>query len=135
MKCETKNPFPGLPLDKSRFSGKFYYMFFDWASQIMVQGGVPMKRAALLFFTAFVLLALAGAVLAAEMTGEVTAVDAVKGSLTLTSGAVEAGFDCEAVSLIKDVKVGDRVTVQYKEQGGKKIATKVTPMKKKAPGY
>jgi hypothetical protein len=101
----------------------------------MINGGVPMKRATLLFFITLVLLALAGAVLAAEMTGEVTAVDAVKGSLTLTSGSVEAGFDCEAVSLIKDVKVGDHVTVQYKEQGGKKIATKVTPMKKKAPGY
>jgi hypothetical protein len=36
--------------------------------------------------------------------------------------------------LIKDVKVGDQVTVQYKEEGGKKIATKVTPMKKRSTG-
>jgi len=33
------------------------------------------------------------------------------------------------------VKVGDKVTVQYKEAGGKKTATKVMPMKKKAGGY
>ncbi len=52
----------------------------------------------------------------------------------MKSGTVEAGFDCETGSLIKDVKVGYHVTVVYKEEGGKKIATKVTPMmKKKAP--
>jgi len=92
-----------------------------------------MKRAASLFLIVFVLLAFVGVALAAEMSGEVTAVDAAKGSLALKSGTVTAGFDCETGSLIKDVKVGDQVTVQYKEEGGKKIATKVTPMKKKAP--
>ncbi len=92
-----------------------------------------MKRAASLFLIVFVLLAFVGVALAAEMSGEVTAVDAAKGTLTLKSGMVEAGFDCEAGSLIKDVRVGDQVTVQYKEEGGKKMATKVTPMKKKAP--
>jgi opacity protein-like surface antigen len=93
-----------------------------------------MKRATSLFLIVFVLLAFAGVALAADMSGEVTAVNAAKGTLTLKSGTVEAGFDCETGSLIKDVKVGDKVTVQYKEEGGKKIATKVTPMKKAPVG-
>ena len=94
-----------------------------------------MKRATSLFFIVFVLLALVGAALAAEMSGEVTAVDAAKGTLTLKSGTIAAAFDCETGSVVKDVKVGDKVTVEYKEQGGKKTATKVSPMKKKAGGY
>ncbi len=89
-----------------------------------------MKRATIVLLVGFVLLVFAGAALAKEMSGEVTAVDAAKGTLVLKSGAVEAGFDCETGSLIKDVKVGDKVTVEYKEQGGKKIVTKVSPMKK-----
>jgi hypothetical protein len=92
-----------------------------------------MKQATSLFFIVFVLLTFVGVAVAADLSGEVTAVNAAKGTLTLKSGTVEAGFDCETGSLIKDVKVGDQVTVQYKEEGGKKIATKVTPMKKKAP--
>lgn len=92
-----------------------------------------MKQATSLFLIVFVLLTFVGVALAADLSGEVTAVNAAKGTLTLKSGTVEAGFDCETGSLIKDVKVGDHVTVQYKEEGGKKIATKVTPMKKKAP--
>ena len=92
-----------------------------------------MKQATSLFLIVFVLLTFVGVALAAELSGEVTAVNAAKGTLTLKSGTVEAGFDCETGSLIKDVKMGDQVTVQYKEEGGKKIATKVTPMKKKAP--
>ncbi len=93
-----------------------------------------MKRAISLFIIIFVLLTFVGVVLAAEMSGEVTAVDSAKGILTLKSGTVEAGFDCEVGSLIKDVKVGDQVTVQYKEEGGKKLATKVIMKKKKAAG-
>ena len=84
-----------------------------------------------LFLIVIVLLTFVGAALAAEMSGEVIAVDSAKGSLTLKSGTVEVGYDCEVGSLIKDVKVGDQVTVQYKEEGGKKKATQVTPMKKK----
>jgi Cu/Ag efflux protein CusF len=89
-----------------------------------------MKRAASVVLIAFILLSFAGAALAGEMSGEVVAVDAAKGALALKSGSVTAGFDCEKGSLIKEVKVGDKVTVQYKEEGGKKIATKVTPVKK-----
>jgi len=90
-----------------------------------------MKRSMSLFLIVIVLLTFVGAALAAEMSGEVIAVDSAKGSLTLKSGTVEVGYDCEVGSLIKDVKVGDQVTVQYKEEGGKKKATQVTPMKKK----
>jgi hypothetical protein len=95
-------------------------------------GGGTMKVATSLVLVVFVLFTFVGLALALEMSGEVTAVDAAKGTLSLKSGAVDAGFDCEAGSLIKDVKVGDKVAVEYKEEGGKKKATKVTPMKKKA---
>jgi PDZ domain-containing secreted protein len=105
------------------------------ALKISINGGAKMKRAISLCLIVFVLLTFVGVALAAEMSGEVTAVDAAKGSLTLKSGTVEVGYDCEVGSLVKDVKVGDQVTVKYKEEGGKKIATQVTPitpMKKKA---
>jgi hypothetical protein len=98
-----------------------------------------MKALRLLFLTVFVLFVVAGVALAVEkeMSGEVTAVDVAKGTLTLKSGTVEAGFDCETGSLIKDVKVGDKITVQYKEEGGKKKAIKLwpTPTQKKSGGY
>lgn len=95
-----------------------------------------MKAATSFLIIAFVMLTFVGMAVAKEMTmsGEVIAVDAAKGTLTLKSGKVEAPFDCETGSLIKDVKVGNNVTVTYKEQGGKKIVTRVTPMKKKATG-
>ena len=96
-----------------------------------------MKRATIVLLIGFIIVVFAGLALAAEMSGEVTAVDAAKGTLTLKSGTVEAAFDCETGSLIKDVKAGDKVTVEYKEAGGKKIVTKIAPMmmKKKAGGY
>jgi hypothetical protein len=93
-----------------------------------------MKAAMSFFMIAFVLLTFIGVAVAGEMSGKVIAVDTTKGTLTLKSGTVDAGFDCESGSLIKDVKVGDKVTVEYKEAGGKKIVTKVTPMKKKPAG-
>jgi hypothetical protein len=92
-----------------------------------------MKRASIVLLVGFVLLALAGAAFAIEMSGEVTAVDAGKGTLSLKSGTLVSGYDCETGSLLKDVKVGDKVTVDYKEEGGKKVVTKVSPMKKKPP--
>jgi len=91
------------------------------------------KHATVFFLIAFVLLAFVGVAVAAEMSGEVTAVDAAKGTLMLKTGSVEAAVDCETGSILSGVKVGDKVTVQYKEEKGKKMATKVTPMKKKAP--
>ncbi len=94
-----------------------------------------MRRATIVLLIGVLILAFAGPAVAAEMSGQVIAVDAAKGTLVLKSGSVEAGFDCEKGSLIKDVKVGEKVTVEYKEQGGKKIATKVKPMRAKVPGY
>lgn len=91
------------------------------------------KQVPVFFLIVFVLLAFVGVALAAELSGEVTAVDAAKGVLKLKTGSVEAAVDCETGSIIKDVKVGDKVTVEYKEENGKKKAVKVTPMKKKAP--
>jgi len=88
-----------------------------------------MKRLSIVLLVGFVLLALAGAAFAMEMSGEVTAVDAAKGTLSLKSGNLVAGYDCETGSLLKDVKVGNKVTVVYKEEGGKKVVTKVSKIK------
>jgi hypothetical protein len=99
-----------------------------------MKGGGHMKAAMSFLMIAFVLLTFTGVAVAKEMSGEVIAVDTTKSILTLKSGTVEAGFDCETGSLIKDVKVGDQVTVEYKKVGDKNIATKVTPKKKKAAG-
>jgi len=92
-----------------------------------------MKRASIVLLVGFILLALAGAAFAVEMSGEVTAVDAGKGTLSLKSGNLVSGYDCEIGSLLKAVKVGDTVTVDYKNEGGKKVVTKISPMKKKPP--
>jgi len=91
-----------------------------------------MKVATSFVLVVFVLFTFVGVALALEISGEVTAVDAAKGTLSLKSEKIETGFDCETGSLIKDVKVGDKVTVEYKEEGGKKKATKVTQKKPKA---
>ncbi len=90
-----------------------------------------MRRAVSVLMVVFLVLGVAGAVFAAEMSGEVKAVDMGKGMLKLSSGTMEAAFDCETGSILKDVKVGDKVTVEYNEKGGKKMATKVSPMKAK----
>jgi hypothetical protein len=90
-----------------------------------------MKGARIVILIAVVLLAFVGAAFASEMSGTVTAVNTDKATITLKSQTIEAGFDCETGSLIKGVKVGDQVMVEYKEEGGKKKATKVTPMKPK----
>ena len=89
-----------------------------------------MKSAGSVILITFVLLTFVGAARAAEMFGEVVAVDSTKDTLTLKNGAVTAVFDGEAGSVIKELKTGDKVTVQYKEVGGKKVATKVAPLKK-----
>ncbi len=101
-----------------------------------------MKKGMWLILVVAALLTVVGIAIAAEMSGQVTAVDAAKGTLTLKSGSVTAGFDCEKGSMLKDVKVGDNVMVQYTEHAGKKKATSVTkaagaaPAKKSAaPGY
>lgn len=91
-----------------------------------------MKGSTLVFLVVVILLTFVGAAFASEMSGTVTAVDAGKGSLTLKSQTFETSFDCETGSISKGVKVGDQVTVEYKEVGGKKKATKVTPKKPKA---
>jgi hypothetical protein len=95
-----------------------------------------MKRASIVLLILFVLLALASVALAMEMSGEVTAVDAGKGTISLKTGTLVSGYDCETGSLLKDVKVGDKVTVDYKEEMGKKVVTKISPLKQKpSMGY
>ena len=60
-----------------------------------MKGGGHMKAAMSFFMIAFVLLTFIGVAVAGEMSGEVIAVDTAKGTLTLKSGKVDAGFDCE----------------------------------------
>ena len=93
-----------------------------------------MKTATSYLLIVFVLFTFTGLAVAREMSGEVTAVDAMKGIFTLKSGTVEADFDCERGDLIKDVNVGDYVTVQYREDGVRKKAIRVTPAKMKPAG-
>jgi hypothetical protein len=99
-----------------------------------MKGGGHMKTIMAFLVSAFVLLTFIGVGVAEEMSGEVIAVDTMKSTLTLKSGTVEAGFDCEEGSLIKNVKVGDHVTVEYKVENGRKIAKEVTPEKRKPAG-
>jgi hypothetical protein len=92
------------------------------------------KRVVILILGAVVLLVVASAAFALEMSGTVSAMDTGKGTMTIKNEKVDVGFDCEIGSLMKDVKVGDNVVVEYKEVDGKKKATKITPMNmKKAP--
>lgn len=90
-----------------------------------------MKVAKSVLVIAVVLLAFVGVAAAAEMSGVVTAVDGAKNTISIKNQTVDVSYDCEEGSLLKGVKVGDEVTVQYKESGGKKIVTKITPMMKK----
>jgi len=90
-----------------------------------------MKGARIVILIAVVLIVFVGSAFASEMSGTVTAVNVEKATLTLKNQTIEAGFDCETGSIIKGVKVGDQVMVEYNEEGGKKKATKVTPMKPK----
>ena len=84
----------------------------------------------------FVLLSFAGVAVAREMSGEITAVDTTNCIFTIKSGTGAADFHCERGDLIKDVKVGDYVTVEYRQDGVKKIAITVSPAKKKpSVGY
>lgn len=98
-----------------------------------------MKRYAVILVLVVACLAAAGAVYAAEMSGTVTAMDTAKNTITVKGDKMEAGFDCETGTLMKGVKVGDMVTVEYTEAGKMKKATKISPMqhsmpaKKKAP--
>ena len=89
------------------------------------------KRGVILVLVAVILLVVVGVAFALEMSGTVSAMDADKGTLTIKNEKVDVGFDCEIGSLMKGLKVGDKVTVQYNEVDGKKKATNITPMKKK----
>ncbi len=85
---------------------------------------------------AAIVLAFAASAIAMEMSGVVTAVDVGKSTITLKSEKMAVSFDCETGSLLKGIKAGDTVKVQYTEEGGKKLATGVTrmaPMKEAAP--
>lgn len=62
-----------------------------------------------------------------HVTGEVTAVDAKANTLTVKGkkGDVALSADEKAAAKLADVKVGDNVTVKYKEDGGKNVATSI----------
>jgi Cu/Ag efflux protein CusF len=105
---------------------------FGLQKSIPYRGGNMKGTMLFLLFTA-VLLLVVGAAFANEMSGVVTAIDTQHNIVTVKSSTMDAGFDCETGTLLKGVKVGDQVTIEYTEAGGKKKATKITHMMKKAP--
>ena len=66
-----------------------------------------------------------------QVTGEVVAVDAKAKTLTVKGkkGDVALSVDEKAAAKLADVKVGDKVTVKYKETDGKNVATSVVGKK------
>ena len=66
-----------------------------------------------------------------QVTGEVTAVDAKANTLTVKGkkGEVALTADDKAAAKLADVKVGDKVTVKYKEMDGKNVATSIAAKK------
>lgn len=82
-----------------------------------------MKQKAIVLLISTVFLVLAGIALAGEISGVITAVDAEKGMFALKDGT---RFDGVAASLLNGFKAGDQAKVEYKEEGGKKIVTKIT---------
>jgi len=89
---------------------------------------MKVRATTLVLLVAAIVLVFAGTVLAMEMSGVVTAVNVEKSTISLKSEEMAVSFDCETGSLLKGIKVGDTVTVQYSEEGGKKLATSVTRM-------
>jgi len=66
-----------------------------------------------------------------QVTGEVVAVDAKAKTLTVKGkkGDVALSVDEKAAAKLADVKMGDKVTVKYKETDGKNVATSVVGKK------
>ncbi|MCL4477290.1 MAG: hypothetical protein M1508_13900 [Nitrospirae bacterium] len=66
-----------------------------------------------------------------QVTGEVVAVDAKAKTLTVKGkkGDVALSVDEKAAAKLADVKVGDKVTVKYKETDGKNVATSIVGKK------
>ncbi len=90
-----------------------------------------MRRVASILIVALFVFGLVGIAVAKQLTGTVTAIDKGAGSITVEKKKVETSFDCEG-SLLKRIKVGDKVTVYYKVEDGKKVASKIKKKKKKA---
>ena len=69
-----------------------------------------------------------------HLTGEVVAVDAKAKTLTVKGKKADVALsvDDKAAAKLADVKVGDKVTVKYKETDGKNVATSIVAKKAKA---
>jgi pyruvate dehydrogenase E2 component (dihydrolipoamide acetyltransferase) len=69
-----------------------------------------------------------------QVTGEVVAVDAKAKTLTVKGKKADVVLtaDDKAAAKLADVKVGDKVTVKYKETDGKNVATGIVAKKAKA---
>jgi hypothetical protein len=65
------------------------------------------------------------------VTGEVVAVDAAAKTLTVKGkkGDVALSVEEKAAAKLADIKMGDKVTVKYKEADGKNVATSVVAKK------
>ncbi len=90
-----------------------------------------MKRAVSSVIVVLFIFSLVGVAIAKQLTGNVTALDAKQGIVTVKKSKIEATFDCDG-SKLKGIKVGDKVIVKYKEEDGKKVVTSIKKKKKKA---
>jgi Cu/Ag efflux protein CusF len=66
-----------------------------------------------------------------QVTGEVTAVDAAANSVTVKGKKAEMTISADE-KMLKDIKVGDKVTVKYTEKDGKNVAKSVKKAAAKA---
>ena len=74
-----------------------------------------------------------------ELTGGITAVDAKAGTLSIKKGKETTDFQVSAKckvlltgkenQIVADLKVGDKVTVTYTEEGGAKVAHRIASPK------
>ncbi|MFH1489635.1 MAG: hypothetical protein ABII06_12100 [Pseudomonadota bacterium] len=69
-----------------------------------------------------------------KASGTVSAYEADKSMTVKGAKKTEWTFDIKGAKLEGDFKVGDKVTVLYKKDGDKKIATAITKPKKKEKG-
>lgn len=82
-----------------------------------------MKRSIAVLAACSLVIVFAAAAFAGVATGTIAAIDVEKGTLTLKNGA---HFEGVASSLLKGLEAGINVKVTFKEEGGKKIVTKIT---------
>ncbi len=80
-----------------------------------------------LFVSAIIFVIVVGVACAAGFRGTITAMNEDKSSLAVqsTDDMKEYNFECVKGAIPSDVRIGDNVTVQFKDEGKIRKATKV----------